>query len=209
MATVETVRSRPRAFWADARFLLGIVLIVASVAGVWLVVTAARQTVPVFAAARTIVPGETVAAGDLQVVDVALGHVHDAYAAPGTLEPGAVAMRTIEAGELVPRSAIGDGSGSTTTTIVVNTATAVSASLRAGVAVEVWAAPPGEQGTFQTPRILVPSATVVSIDRADSMIGATGVSIELVIDRADIAAALAAVADGSRLTVVPSVGAGR
>ena len=37
MSDHTAARPRPRAFWADIRFLLGIALIVASVAGVWLV----------------------------------------------------------------------------------------------------------------------------------------------------------------------------
>jgi hypothetical protein len=38
MTTLEPVRPRPRAFWGDARFFLGILLVIASVAGVWFVV---------------------------------------------------------------------------------------------------------------------------------------------------------------------------
>ena len=39
MSDHTAARPRPRAFWADIRFLLGIALIIASVAGVWLVVS--------------------------------------------------------------------------------------------------------------------------------------------------------------------------
>ena len=38
MTALDTARARPRAFWGDARFFLGILLVVASVAGVWFVV---------------------------------------------------------------------------------------------------------------------------------------------------------------------------
>ena len=41
-------------------FFLGILLVIASVAGVWFVVAASRQTAPAFAANRTIVPGEAI-----------------------------------------------------------------------------------------------------------------------------------------------------
>jgi hypothetical protein len=40
------------------------------------------------------------------------------------------------------------------------------------------------------------------------MMGATAVAVEIVIDRADVAATLAAIADGSSLSIVPSGGAG-
>ncbi len=207
MTTPDTVRPKPRAFWADARFLLGIVLIVASVAGVWLVVASARQTAPVFAAARTIVPGQAVTADDLRVVDVALGPSGEAYVSPASLAPGVIATRTIEEGELVPVAAVDEADAATTTTVVIDTAGEISASIDAGSLVEVWAAAPEEGGAFAVPAILVPSATVVSVARDDAVVSGREVSLELVIPRADVAATLAAIADGSGLSVVPVAGA--
>ena len=152
------------------------------------------------------VPGQAVDADDLRVVEVALGPLEDAYASPATLTPGAVATRTVAAGELVPRDAVGDAAQARTTTIVIRSATAVPAAVAAGATVEVWAAPQLERGVYDTPRILVASATVVSVDRDESMMGSAGTAVELVISRADVAAALAAIADGSSLSVVPSSG---
>lgn len=208
MTSADVTRPRPRAFWSDARFLLGVVLIAASIAGVWLIVTAARQTTPVFAAAHTIVPGEAVAADDLRVVEVALGQTGEAYAAPATLQPGMIAVRTVEAGELVPLSAVGDPARAATTTIGLRSAGDVPAAVTTGTVVEVWAAPQVERGEYDTPRILVASATVVTVTRDDSMMGTAGTALELVIDRTDVAATLAAVADGARLSVVPTPGGG-
>ena len=207
MSDLSAARPRPRAFWADIRFLLGVALIIASVVGVWLVVSAARQTVPVFAAARTIVPGEAIEAGDLRVVDVALGPLEKTYASPASWEPGAVATRTIATGELVPRDAVGDATRVRTTTVVVHSATELPAAVEAGSTVEVWAAPQLERGVFDTPRILVAAATVVSVDDDESMIGTSGSAVELVIERADVAETLAAIAGGANLSIVPTAGA--
>lgn len=209
MTAAEAPRRRSRAFWGDARFFLGILLIVLSIAGVWLVVAATRQTVPVFSATRTIVPGEVVASGDLSVVDVALGSVGDAYLVPGTLRDGTVATRTIERGELVPTSAVGDADAARVTTLVLRSSVDVPSSVTAGTTVEVWAAPALEQGRFDAPRILVPDATVVSVDEDDSMIGGGAAALEVVIPRSDVAAALAAIADQSALSVVPIGGSSR
>ena len=209
MTALEPTRGRPRAFWADARFLLGIVLVVASVAGVWFVVSASRQTVPVFAAARTIVPGQPVAADDVRVVEVALGQVGPAYLSSDALADGLVAVRTIESGELVPQSAVGDAAGTRTTSVVLRSAVDVPASVEPGTVVEVWAAPPVETGGFDPPRILVADATVASVTRDDSMIGGGTAALEVVIPRSDVAAILAAMADESALSVVPTLGAGR
>ncbi len=206
MTATESARAPRRAFRGDARFFLGILLIVVSVAGVWLVVAASRTTVPVYAAARTIVPGEAISSSDVRVVDVALGTVSDAYVGPDDLAAAAVATRTIEAGELVPASSVGDADASRTTSVVVRSAVDVPASVEAGAVVEVWAAPLIEQGEYDAPRILVADATVVSVTRDDSMIGGGAAALELVIPRADVAATLAAMADESALSVVPTVG---
>lgn len=205
MTVDDRPRSRARPFWGDTRFLLGVLLVAASIAGVWLVVAAARQTVPVLAAARTIVPGEAVSGDDLTVVDVALGQAGDAYLTPGTIDAGAVATRTIGAGELVPVDAIGAGADARVTTLVVRTAVDVPAAVAEGARVEVWHAPPADDG-FEPPRILVADATVATVVRDDSMIGAADASLEVVVPRSDVAAVLAAQSDGSALSVVPVSG---
>lgn len=207
MTLADTVRPPRRPFWGDARFALGIVLIAASVAGVWGVVSAARQTAPVYAAARTLVPGDAVTSGDLRVVEVALGQAEGAYLAPGGLEEGAVVTRTVPEGELVPQGAVGDPSVLRTTNVVIRSAVDVPAAVAAGSTVEVWAAPLLERGVYDVPRILVADAVVAAVTRDESAIGGTAASIELVIPRAEITATLAALADGSVLSVVPLVAA--
>jgi hypothetical protein len=204
----DPVRTPRRAFWGDARFFLGVLLVIASVVGVWLVVAAARQTVPVYAAAHTIVPGEPIAAADVTVVDVALGPVADTYLGEGELGDAIVATRTIQAGELVPAAAVGDADSARTTSVVVRSAVDVPASVAAGSVVEVWSAPLLERGTYDEPRVLVADATVVSVTRDDSMIGGGAAALELVIPRDDVSATLAAMADESALSIVPTTGAG-
>ncbi len=206
MTSGESARPRARAFWSDTRFLLGIVLVVASIAGVWAVVAAARHTVPVFAASRTIVPGERVAPRDLTLVDVALGDTANAYVATASLPSDAVATRTITAGELVPQAAISSEHAIRTTTVVLHSDGDVPSSVVTGAHVEVWAAAPLEQGRFDTPRVLVDQATVLSVTRDDSVMAGAGVSLEVVIDRSQVAATLAAVAGGASISVVPAGG---
>lgn len=209
MTVVASSRSAPRAPWADVRLLLGILLVAASIAGVWFVVTAARQTAPVYAAAGTIVQGQAITADDLRVVEVALGQVSGAYLTPAALEGDLVATRTVAAGELVPQSAVGEAAGSRTTSVVVRSAVDVPASVEPGAVVEVWAAPQIERGVYDTPRILVADATVVEVTRDDSMMGSAEAALEVVISRADVAEVLAALADGDAISVIPTTGSGR
>ena len=192
-----------RPAWADLRFLVGVVLVLASVGGVWFIVSSARQTDPVYVAVRAIVPGEPVAAADLAVVDVALGVASNAYLRADDLGEGFVAARTVSAGELVPADALVTDDSTRSTTVVVRSAAEVPGSVVAGSTVELWAAPRLDQSRFDTPRILVADATVVSVTRDDSPLAGGTAAVELVIPRADVAAALAAIADGSALSVIP------
>lgn len=178
----------------------------ASVFGVWWVIDSARQTVPVLTAARTIVPGEVIESDDLTVVDVSLGSAADIYAGPGMLEPGMVATRAIPAGEFVPRASVGVPEDLASTSVVVQSATEIPSTIGPGSVVEVWAAAQHERGVFDTPRLLIAEATVLSVTREDRMLAGAGVSIELVIDRGDVQRALAALSDGSALSVVPGAG---
>lgn len=205
MTTPGHVRARPHAFWSDTRFLLGVVLVVVSIAGVWLVVAAARQTVPALAAARTIVPGDAVTSDDLRVVDVALGPLDEVYLRPDALSEGSVATRTIGEGELVPMDALGDGADARVTTVVIDTAADVPATVAQGSRVEIWHAPVVEDAV-ETPRILVADATVADVARDEGMLGAADASLEVVIPRADVAAVLQAQASGAVLSVVPAGG---
>ncbi|WP_309067760.1 SAF domain-containing protein [Microbacterium sp.] len=198
-----------RRVWADARFVIGLVLVAASIAGVWFVVGAARQTVPVLAASGTLVAGQAITAADVTVVEVALGQAQGAYVAPEAIGEGLVALRTIGRGELLPAGATGSAERSDRTSVVVRSSVDVPAGVDRGALVELWETPPAEEpGTFGAPRILVADAVVARVTREDGVMASSGAALELVIDRARVADVLAAVAAGSVLSAVPTTGEG-
>lgn len=196
-----------RPFYGDLRFVIGLVLVIASIAGVWLLVSSSRQTAPVLQTTRTVLPGERISSAELQVVEVGLGSVTDSYLAPQSLEPGAVAVRTLAAGELVPLAAVGDADELRTTSVVISS-TAVPAEVTAGTSVELWHAPPVEDGrAFEKPRILVGDAIVAHVAEEEGMLAGRRTDVEVIVDRADTADVLAAIAGGDALSLVPT-GAG-
>lgn len=204
-----TTHTRPRrAFWGDVRFFIGIALVALSVAGVWLIVSSSEDTTPVLQANRTIVQGEALVSGDFQVVEVSLGAVTEDYLAPQDLEPGQIAARTVDAGELVPAAAAAPADSLRSTTIVVESSTGVPADVSPGAVVELWHAPPtGDGRAFDTPRILVADAVVSSIVEEEGVLARETAGVEVVVDRADVAAVLAAITGGSALSLIP-VGGG-
>lgn len=190
--------------WTDLRFFIGLVLIILSVAGVWVIVGAAKQTSPVLQAARTIVPGEPLTSADVRVVDVVLGAAAAGYLTPATLAPGLIATRTITEGELVPSTAAADADEGRTTSVVVRSTVPVPASVAPGAVVELWAADPVAEGKgFGEPRVLLSEATVASVDRDDGPLSAKATTLEIVVNRSRVGEVLAALTGGSSLSVVP------
>lgn len=193
-----------RPFFGDLRFLIGLVLVIISITGVWLLISSSRQTTPVLQTTRTVLPGEPISSSDFQVIEVGLAGVTDTYLAPQELESGAIATRTLPKGELVPRASIGDADDSRTTTVVVSS-TAIPAGLTAGSVVELWHAPLLEDGrTPDTPRVLVGDAVIARVVEAEGMLSQNRTDVEVVIDRADVAEVLAAITGGSTISIIPA-----
>lgn len=201
--------SRPRrAFWVDVRFLVGIALVALSIAGVWFLISASDDAAPVLRADRTIAQGEVLTADDFQVVEVGLGALTDDYLGPEDLRSGQVAARTLSEGEIVPVSALTDADGRRTTTVVIQSSTGIPEGVQTGTVVEVWHAPPVDEGrSYDPPRILVAEAIVRDVLEPEGVLADTGTQLEVVIDRADVADVLAALTGGSALSIVP-VGTG-
>jgi hypothetical protein len=206
MSTPPTV-PRPRPTWREPRFLLGIVLVIASVAGVAGLVVASDRSVEVFAARHALAAGDEVSASDLVGVRVRLGAASSAYlrAAP---QSDTVVTRTIAAGELVPVGALGAASAQRRTSVVISVDGELPASIDIGSAVDVWSAAATGEGTgapkFAAPRVLVPDGTVVRVVR-DSGLGATGgVAVEVRVPKDATAELLESLANGDAITVLPA-----
>lgn len=206
----------PRSFWFDPRFAIGIVLVVASVAGVLVVVSTADKTVTVLAARTVLNVGDRIAADDLVEQSVRLGVVTDRYLAGGDVpSEGLIVTRTVAEGELVPASAVGATAGERVASMVIAVSSQLPRSVGAGSVVDVWASREGDSGVFGPPSVLIPSATVVRVIETDGIIAGSGaVSVELLVPRSRTARMLEALANSDSLSLVPvnlplTVSAGR
>lgn len=193
-----------RRFWFDPRFAVGILLILASVAGVCLLLAAQDRSVQVYVARDALVPGERVNAGDLELANVRVP-ASARYATPGTLPGGAVVLRSVSKGELVPATAVGNAVDAASTSVVVTASGPVSASVTAGAAVDVWAARSATDKDYAPPTVLVANAVVVSVAHDETlMVDRGSVSVEVRVPAARVASVLQAIADGQILSVVPA-----
>ena len=203
----KTPAGRPkRRFWFDPRFAIGLVLVVASVAGVFVVVSSADTSTRVYAARDALAPGDTIDAGDLVVSSVRLASVDELYLVPGDVpDDGLVVTRTVAAGELVPASAVGARAGVSLASVVITLGGQLPASVKPGSTVDLWAASEEETNLFGPPVVIVSGATVVRVIESDGLVASdNAASLELLVPRLRIARVLEAVANDDAMSIVPA-----
>lgn len=188
----------------DPRAILGIVLVLCSVAGVLAVLWLGGRATSVYRATVDLPVGEPIDPASLELVEVELGAAADAYLLAGGLPAdGAVATRPISAGELVPLAALG-ASDTDHATVLVPVEGSLPQSATPGAAVELWASAPARGGGHEAPVVLVDEARVLRINAEEGVIaGLGGSQIELRVPRSDVAAVLGAVGSGAMLSIVP------
>jgi hypothetical protein len=198
-----------RPFFFDARFVIGLVLVVASVAGVYAIVASADRSTEVYAARGALVAGESLHADDLVVTTVRLGAADRLYLARGALpDHGAVVTRSVAAGELVPASAVSDSETGSQTSVVLQAHGDLPASVTPGSAVDIWAAALEEHNRYAAPVVLVDGATVVRVIQGDGLVGQRdGRSVEVRVPGNRVAAVLESIANDDAISLVPAIAA--
>ncbi len=197
---------KPRSFWFDPRFAIGLGLVVISVLGVLGIVASADSSVQVFAARSALVPGDRIAAADLLVKSVRLGDLDAKYLVVADVPPeGLVVTRVVSAGELVPASAVGDRSGARVASVVVAVQGSLPKSVAAGAVIDVWSASRADDRSYGPPSVLASSVTVVRVIAPDGMVSAqNGDSVEVLVPRNRIGRVLQAIANQDAISLVPA-----
>lgn len=193
---------RPR--WLDPRLIVGLLLVLASVAAGARVVSSAEQGELVWSAAKSLPAGTTLQVGDLQATSVRLAgstaHYIDAGAAPPT---GYVLVRDISAGELVPAAALDESAEPSRRRFV---AVPVAPNhfppdLGRGHRVDVYVtsvAAPGSAAADDPDLVLSDAAVAEVASGADGFGPSSGsVGVVLEVDEDDAAEVVAAVASGT------------
>lgn len=199
-------RLRPPS-WRDGRLVVGVLLILGSVALGVRLVTAADQRVPVYAAARSLVPGERAEEANLVRVEVNLGSAAGAYLPADAGAPEGIVLREVRAGELVPAAALGPPDAAGRRAVVVPVAAGSAQVLAVGSTVDVWVSA-ARGSSFDPPRALLLGAPVARVPGPDEHRLSTTptVGVQVMVPEADVAAVIASVDSGSRITLVPQPG---
>jgi hypothetical protein len=167
---VPSARRLQKPGWRDARLLVGLVLVLASVALGSVVVSSADDRTPVWAARGPLVPGKPLTADDLVRVDVQLGSRSSQYLSVGTgLAPGRFVLREVGEGELVPRVAVGTREQVGVQPLVLSVDAGSVAALTVGSRVDVYVNPTDPSATgaakFTGPELALTGVSVAGLPR--------------------------------------------
>jgi hypothetical protein len=208
--TPRSGRPARRPVWLDPRFVVGLVLVLASTGGVVALLRSADTSVVVMAAGAPLDAGRTVHASDLVPVRVRLDTATGLYLTPDAAE-GMVVTRFVGAGELVPRSSLSSADARTTASVVIPTSAGVDHLVGPGTVVDVWAAAAKGSGTgaYEAPRVVVSGATVSQVIQPQGFVADQDhTQVQLTLPRQDVAALLASTDAHDEITLVPVGDAG-
>lgn len=122
--------------WFDARLVLGVLLVLASIVGGALVVSASGRTERVWALRHDVEAGIVLSGDDLMAVAVRVPSGRELYFKASASVAGQSVTRRLASGELLPRSAVGATPSSTTVTIPLSAD--VAPMIKAGQRITVW-----------------------------------------------------------------------
>lgn len=196
--------------WKDPRLLLGILLVLASTAGVVGLVGAADETTDVFAVDNSIPLGTRVTAEDFKVVPVRLGEVSGAYlpAAEG-IPDNMVASSLLRKGELLSRADLGKADELDRKPVGLRVNDPLPAGTGAGSRVDVWVSMPDERNGFKEPRQILTAAEISELSIDESVLGANRATrILVLVEDDDLPSLLSAQSNGAQISVVLNPAAG-
>jgi hypothetical protein len=168
--------------WKDPRLVVGILLVLASTAGVVSLLGAADQTTEAYAAREAIAVGERLTEDKLHRVKVRLGDLEQGYLTPESgLAEGAVAVQRIGPDQLVPRDSLGELDVLDRKPVAVTVDEALPAQAVAGSRVDVWVALPDARNGYSQPALLLPGAEIAQLTPGSTALGSARSTVVMVL----------------------------
>lgn len=208
-ATATAARLR-RPSWKDPRLLVGILLVLVSVAGVVFLVNGADRTTEVYAARDGIAVGEELTPENVVRAKVRLGETEQHYIpVESGLPEGMVAVQRIGKDQLVPRASLGEVDDLDRKPVAISVEGTLPSQAVAGARVDVWVAQPDAKNGFSEPKLLLPGAEIAEVAEGSSALGSTKTTVLMVlVEDGQMPALLGAQANDAKISVVWNPGGG-
>jgi hypothetical protein len=200
-----------RPSWRDPRLLIGLVLLLTSVAVGARVVALADHTEPVYAARITLPTGTPLTSDVLKVARLRLTGTHAEYLdARRPLPSGRVLIRAVGPGEIVPLTALAPADQLLSRPVNIPIDGEPPAGLASGGLVDLWASAKrqdaGGEG-YEEPQRIARTVEVYDVRTPDSGLSASRTtSVEVLLPSEELAPVLDALANQARVVVLPVPG---
>ncbi|MBT2249932.1 hypothetical protein ACFYLX_03515 [Pseudarthrobacter enclensis] len=193
-----------RPSWKDPRLLVGVLLVLASVAGVVFLVGSADRTTEVYAAKDGIDVGEPLTEANVIRAKVRLGETEQHYiTAASGLPEGLVAVQRIGKDQLVPRGSLGEADALGRKPVAITVEGTLPSQAVAGARVDVWVAQPDAKNGFSEPKLLLPGAEIADLVPGSTTLGSAKTTVLMVlVEDSRMPALLGAQANEAKISVV-------
>lgn len=191
--------------WKDPRLMVGIVLVIASVLGVWWLVRSTQHTEAMWTAAVDLPAGAEVRSEDLLAVEVRLGDTTQSYLSADTApEAGSRLLSPLGKGELLPVSALGRADPAGRRPVSVMIEDKVPAGVQRGGRVDVYATAGNVAAEQEAESRLVLSGVEVTAvtESEDALAGQESTTVDLLVDPDNVADFIRARGAGERMDLV-------
>lgn len=184
--------------------MVGLLLMLASIAAVVAIVGSADQTTNVYAAEEPIAVGERVQEDDLKIVPVRLGDVQDEYfTVEGGVPQNVYAQRRVSGGELLARSALDKADALDRKPVGITVEESLPDGATVGSRVDLWVSRQTEDGGFAEPELLLPGAEISELSNTTSALGsATTTQLHVLVHGDQMPGLLRALSNEAKLAVV-------
>ena len=182
--------------------ILGMLLVILSVAGVWLVIEANNHTEEFLVAANPAASGSMISEASFRVVRMNLGASSGLYLKPGDVEPGAYLLNTMAAGQLVALGSVASAIIDSRQPVVITSTMPLPQGVGVGDFVDIWVSEAKEGGSFAAPMTLVLDAEIVDIAEAKGVMSDQQPQVQVLVPVESVSPILDAVASKDALSMI-------
>ena len=182
--------------------LLGVLLIVLSVAGVWYAIESNNKTDDYLVAARPASSGSMVTKDSFRVEHFNLSSSSNLYLKPGQVPVGSYLLTTLDSGQLIAKGSVATSIIDARQPVIISSTMPVPDTLKVGDFVDIWVSEAIENGKFAPAVTLVRDAEVTDIMQPSGVIADQAPRIQVLVPVVSVAPILDAIASKGALSLV-------
>ena len=205
----ETAARLRRPRWRDPRLIVGLLLVLASVAGVVALLQSADRTQAYWAAKKDLAPGAPLAEHHFVPVEANLSGADRHYLSADEPAPvDSMLLAAVREGELIPAGGVVEADPQQRRPVGLSLAEPLPAGVGVGDRVDVWVALPEEEGHgYARPERIAERVELSELVEDTGAFGAgEGIRVQAMVGPDQLPELLEAKVRDARITVVPTLG---